>query len=285
MRGILRGMSSGFCKLWAACVVAGCVFVVVPVAGAGIGDLSVVGSADDVVSGDVAAPVTEALDAASAPVVEVVSPVVESVAAPVSEVVEPVVEMAQPVLDVVQPVVVAATPIVDAVNSAVGTASGNVAAAGTSGGTSSPAASPGSPVTPAPVVASPPAVSVHPESDGPTAVGLVPGFTETLLSSERAAPVAGDALVVTLVSGADTPWLATAEPNASAPAGLLPDLPSAPVVSSPAGVAPAAIGFALLGLAALGCLLAAGPYLLGRVAFLLGAPARPAFIALLERPG
>ena len=247
-RGILRGMGSGCCRLWAACVVVCCVLVVVPVAGAGIGDVA--GSVGNVVSADVAAPVAGALDAASAPVVEVVAPLVESVAEPVSEVVEPVVEVAQPVLDAAQPVVDKAAPIVDAVNSAIGTASGNAPTAGTTGGTSSPAASPGSPVTPAPVVATPPVVSMHPESGGPTAVGLVPGLTETLLSSETAVPVAGDALVATLVSGGETPWLGTAEPDGSAPAGFLPDLPSAPVVSSPAGVAPAAIGFALLGLAA-----------------------------------
>jgi hypothetical protein len=281
-------MVSAWCKLWAACVVVGCVLVVVPVAGAGIGDAPALGSVGDVVAAGVS-PVAEAsggaIDVVSAPVVEVVAPVVESVAAPVSEVVEPVVEVAQPVLEVVQPVVDAAAPIVDAVNSAVGTASGNVPAAGTSGGTSSPAVLPDGPVTPAPVAATPPVISVHPESDAPTAIGLIPGLTATLLSSERAARVAGDPAAATLVSGADTPWLATADPNGSTPAGLLPDVPAAPVALSPAGVAPGAVGFALLGLAALGCLLAAGPYLLGRVAFLLGAPARPAFIALLERPG
>lgn len=280
MRGILREMGSCVCRLWAACVAVCCVLVVVPVAGAGIGD--VVESVGDVVSGDVVVPVSGAIDSASAPAVEVVAPVIESVAEPVSEIVEPVVEVAQPVLEVAQPVVDAAAPIVDAVASpAADTASGDVPAAGTSGGSASPASSPDGPVTPAPVVATPAVISVHPESDGPTAVGVIPELTETLLSSERAAPAA----VATPVSGVDTTWLATAQPNRSVPADLLPEGPSAPVVSSPGGVAAGAIGFVLLGLAALGFFIAACPCLLGRVAFLLGAPARPAFIALLERPG
>lgn len=293
-------MGHGFRKLWAACVVVGCLLIVVPAAAAGNdGDTSALGSLGDVVTEGVA-PLAEApggvLDSGSAPAAEVVAPVVESVATPaaqvlepVAEVVEPVVEAAQPVLDVVQPVVDAAAPIVDAVVShAADTGPGQVVGGSTpSGDAGHPAAPPSNPITPEPVVTATPPVVIesHPEAgDSPGLLASGPAGT-SLGSQVSVALMAVDAITEATAAHGGAHVFATVDPGAPAGTGRPADIPIPQVAWSPAGLAPGAIGLILVGLALLGLLIAVSPSLLSRVTVCLGAPLRPAFIALLERPG